>query len=68
MGLAVLLLQLIQLALLLLVLLSDVLEGVLDAKKLALFLLEFAGVVVDLALEGLELGFSGVDGGEGFVD
>lgn len=39
MGLAVLLLELVQFALLLLILLSDVLEGVLDAEKLPLFLL-----------------------------
>lgn len=39
MGLAVLLLELVQLPLLLLILLSDVLERVLDAEKLPLFLL-----------------------------
>ena len=68
MGLAVLLLQLIQLPLLFLVLLSDVLERVLDAEKLPLLLFELAGVVVDLALQGLQLGLGGVDGGERFVD
>lgn len=39
MGLAVLLLELVQLALLFLILISDVLEGVLYAEKLPLFLL-----------------------------
>lgn len=68
MGLAVLLLQFIQLPLFFLILISYVLERVLDAEKLALFLLKLASVVVHLALQGLELGFGGVDGGESFVD
>jgi hypothetical protein len=67
-GLAVLLLQLIQPPLLLLVLLSHRAIGVLDSEELPLLLLELAGVVVHLPLQRLQLGLRGVNRSHCFAD
>ena len=55
-GLAVLLLQLVQPPLLFLVLVGYRAVGILDSEEFPLFLLELTGVVVYLPLQGLQLG------------
>jgi hypothetical protein len=68
MGLAVLLLEFVQLAFLLLEFLTNRFQRVLDAEKLALLLLELAGVVVYLSLQGLQLRLGGIHSCQRFVD